>query len=66
MPTIKVSRKIYDRLNEMVEELSIRFHRPFSLDEVLDSAMKARSMRPSDFAGTVVMTDREMHENSRD
>lgn len=42
----------------------IRFHRPVSMDEVLDSAMKERSLRPSDFAGTVVMTDREADEIS--
>jgi acyl dehydratase len=66
MATIKVSRETYERLNEMAGELRMRFHRPVSMDEVLDSAMKARSLRPSDFAGTVVMTDREAHEISRE
>lgn len=44
----------------------MRFHRPVSMDEVLDSTMKARELRPSDFAGTVIMTDREADEISRE
>jgi acyl transferase domain-containing protein len=60
MPTIKVSRKTWERLNEMAGELRMRLHRPVSISDVLDSAMKARSLRPSDFAGTFVMSDLEI------
>jgi hypothetical protein len=59
MATIKVSRETYERLNEIAGELRIRFHRPVSMDEVLDWVVKARNLRLSNFAGTVVMTDRE-------
>ena len=66
MATIKVSRVSHERLKEMAGELRIRLHRPVSMDEVLDSAIKARSLRPSDFAGTFAVTDRKAGEISRE
>jgi hypothetical protein len=66
MATVKVSKETYERLNELAGELRVRLHRPVSMDEVLDSAMKAKSPRPSDFAGTFVTTDREVKEISRE
>lgn len=66
MATVKVSKETYERLNELAGELRARLRRPVSMDEVLDSTMKARNPRPSDFAGTFVMTDREVNEISRE
>jgi hypothetical protein len=66
MATVKVSRETYEKLNEVAGELRVRLHRPVSMDEVLESAMKARSLRPSDFAGTFVTSDREAKEISRE
>jgi hypothetical protein len=64
MATVKVSRETYERLNELAGELRARLHRPVSIDEALDSAIKAKTLRPSDFAGTFVLSDRESEDLS--
>jgi hypothetical protein len=66
MSTIKVSKETYEKLNERAGKLRARLRRPVSLDEVLNSAMKSRSPRPSDFAGTLVLSDREADEIGND
>jgi len=66
MATVKVSKETYERLNEMAGKLRARLHRPVSMDEVLDSAIKAGSLRPSDFAGTFVLDDREFEDLSQE
>jgi hypothetical protein len=60
MATVKVSKETYERLNELAGELRARLHRPVSMDEVLDAAINAKTLRPSDFAGTFVLDDREL------
>jgi len=59
MATVKVSKETYERLNEEAGKLRARLHRPVSIDEVLDSAIKAKAQRPSDFAGTFELSDAE-------
>jgi len=59
MATVKVSKETYERLNEIAGKLRARLHRPVSMDEVLESAIRAKSLRPSDFAGTLVLGDQE-------
>jgi hypothetical protein len=66
MATVKVSKETYEKLNELAGKLRARLHRPVSMDEVLDSAIKARSLRPSDFAGTFVLGDQESDELSQE
>jgi hypothetical protein len=58
MATVKVSKETYGKLNELAGKLRVRLHRPVSIDKVLDSATKARSQTPSDFAATFLTTDR--------
>jgi hypothetical protein len=62
MSTIKVSKETYEKLNEQAGKLRARLRRPVSIEEVLDSAMRGHSQRPSDFAGTLVLSDREAEE----
>jgi hypothetical protein len=66
MATVKVSKETYEKLNELAGELRGRLHRPVSMDEVLGSAIKAKSLRPSDFAGTFVLSDPEFDDLSRE
>ena len=62
MSTIKVSKETYEKLNERAGKLRARLRRPVSIEEALDSAMKTAGQRPSDFAGTLVLSDKEASE----
>lgn len=59
MATVKVSKETYERLNETAGKLRTRLRRPVSVDEVLDAALRSRKVKPSDFAGTLSITDAE-------
>jgi predicted transcriptional regulator len=59
MATVKLSKETYEKLNELAGKMRARLHRPVSIDEALESAMKS-SLKPSDFAGTFVSTDPEV------
>ena len=62
MATVKVSRETYEKLNERAGKLRARLHRPVSIDEVMESAMRDKGQRPSDFAGTLLVSDEEAGE----
>jgi hypothetical protein len=66
MATVKVSKETYEKLNELAGKLRAQLHRPVSMDEVLGSAIKARELRPSDFAGTFVVSDKEFDDLSQE
>ncbi len=59
MATVKVSRETYEKLNEVAGRLRARLRRPVSVDEALDATFKAGKTRPSDFAGTLSLTENE-------
>ncbi len=66
MATVKVSKQTYEKLNEAAGKLRARLRRPVSVDEVLDAALKSRKAKPSDFAGTLLITDDEAREIVKD
>jgi hypothetical protein len=59
MATVKVSKKTYRTLNEIAGQLRARLRRPVSVDEAIEFVMKKGRLRPSDFAGSLSMTDEE-------
>lgn len=52
-------------MNEAAGELRSRLRRPISMDEVLESLLRERNLRPSDFAGSWSMTESELEEFER-
>lgn len=66
MATVKISDQAYKKLNELAGELRSRLGRPVSVDEALDYAMKQNKAKPSDYAGSWKMTDREEKEMEAD
>ncbi len=59
MATVKVSKKTYRKLNEIAGRLRASLGRPVSVDETIEFAMKHSKLKPSDFAGTLSLTDAE-------
>lgn len=57
MATVKVSQETYERLNRLAGRLRSRLKRPVSMDEALN--MMIRELKPSDFSGTLSLTDDE-------
>jgi hypothetical protein len=66
MATVKVSKETYEKLNKMAGKMRASLNRPVSMDEALESAMKKTGLKPSDFAGTLILGDREATEISED
>jgi hypothetical protein len=66
MATVKVSKETYKKLNKLAGKMRASLHRPVSIDEALESAMKVDGLKPSDFAGTFIMGDREAVEISEE
>jgi hypothetical protein len=62
MATVKVSKETYEKLNNLAGKMRAKAHRPVSMDEALDSAMNISRLRPSDFAGTFIVSEREATE----
>lgn len=60
MATVKVSDRTYKELNEIAGKMRTRLRRPVSVDEAIEFAMRRDRMRPSDYAGALVMTDEEL------
>ncbi len=52
-------------MNEAAGKLRSRLRRPVSMDEVLESLLRERNLRPSDFAGSWFMTESELNEFER-
>ncbi|MDV3278466.1 MAG: hypothetical protein LYZ69_08390 [Nitrososphaerales archaeon] len=59
MATVKVSKKTYRELNEIAGKLRARLRRPVSVDEAIEFAMKQNRLKPSDFAGSLSLTNEE-------
>ena len=59
MATVKVSKRTYERLNQLAGTLRARLKRPVSVDEVLGIVMKGKELRPSDYFGTIMLSDEE-------
>lgn len=59
MATVKVSEKSYRRLNEIAGRLRAQLRRPVSVGEALDFIMRQGRLNPSDFAGSLSLTDDE-------
>jgi hypothetical protein len=66
MATVKVSKRTYERLNNIAGRMREDLRRPVSIDEALESAMKTSGLRPSDFAGTFLLDDVEAKEISKE
>ncbi len=65
MATIRIRDETYRRLNEAAGKLRSKLKRPVSMDEVLESLLRERNLRPSDFAGSWSMTETELKEFER-
>jgi len=66
MATVKVSAETYEELNRLAGKLRVRLKRPVSIDEVLGTVMKDRSLSPADFAGTLSLDDDEAEAISKE
>jgi len=62
LATIRVGDEIYKELNRVAGELRLELGRPVSMDEVLEKLLRSRKLRPSDFQGAWMMTDKEAKE----
>ncbi len=62
MATIRIRDETYMRLNEAAGVLRSKLKRPVSMDEVLESLLRERNLRPSDFAGSWSMSEIELKE----
>lgn len=59
MATVKVSRKTYRELNQIAGRLRTRLRRPVSVGQAIEFAMARDRLRPSDFGGSLLLTDKE-------
>ncbi len=59
MATVKVSRKTYRELNEIAGRLRTKLRRPVSVGEAIEFAMGRDRLKPADFAGSLLLTDKE-------
>lgn len=59
MATVKVREKTYRTLNEIAGKLRARLQRPVSVDEAIDFVMRQHKLKPSDFAGSLSLTNEE-------
>ncbi len=59
MATVKVSKKTYRKLNQIAGRLRASLGKPVSVDETIEFAMKHSRLKPSDFAGSLSLTDEE-------
>ena len=65
MATVRV-KGTFKKLSKLAGEVRASLHRPVSIDEALELSMKTRALKPSDFAGTLILGDREATEISEE
>ncbi len=59
LASIRVSDEFYRELNRVAGRLRTELGRPVSMEEVLEALLKARKLKPSDFAGAWNLSDKE-------
>jgi len=64
MATVKVSEETYAELNRIAGRMRADLNRPVSIDEALETVLEKGRLKPSDFAGAFIMSDREEKEIS--
>lgn len=57
--TIKITKETYAKLSEIAGELQMKLKRPISLDEAVKYLLEEKKSKPSDFAGSWRMSERE-------
>ncbi len=65
LASIRVSDDFYRELNRAAARLQAELGRPFSIEEVLEHLLKARKLKPSDFAGAWNLSDKEANDMAR-
>ncbi len=65
MASIRVSDEFYRELNRVAGQLRTELGRPVSMEEVLEDLLKARKLKPSDFAGAWNLSDKEADDMAR-
>lgn len=64
--TIKIRDETYENINILVGDMMKELKRPVSMDEAVRYLLKCRKNKPSQFAGSWKMDEKEVEEIKKD